>query len=38
MHVYFLVYAYMFCLCKKGRRIWWVYACLSPCLCIYVFV
>jgi len=26
------------CLCKKGRRIWWVYACLSPCLCIYVYV
>ena len=27
---YFLVYA------KRGERIWWVYACLFPSLCIYV--
>ena len=31
----FLAYAYMFCLCKMGRRIW-VYACLSPFVCIHV--
>ena len=30
MHVYFFVYA------KRGKRIWWVYACLFPYLCIYV--
>ena len=30
-----LIYAYMFCLYKKGRNIWWVDACLSPYLCIH---
>ena len=35
------IYAYLLfisfpCLSKKGKRIWWVYACLFSYLCIYV--